>query len=172
MDNEQIDYKSPSQSSEYGKFAGVIIGIIVFSLLLFYIFDGQSFTNWMQFFMAMFFIVFAGFKFAGYEMFVEIFPSYDIIAKRYKAYAYFYPFIEIFLGFAYLMNAFGSIRDILTVIVMSVSAYGVAQELKRRRGGGVYCACLGNIIKLPLSTISLFENILMGVMALIMLIFG
>jgi hypothetical protein len=44
----------------------------------------------------------------------------------------------------------------------------VAQELKRR--AGIHCACLGNVIKLPLSTVSLVEDIGMGLMAAAMLV--
>lgn len=161
-----VDYRA-----EYKKFFMLIAGLLVGSFGLFYLFDGQDFMNWMQLFMALFFIAFAGFKFAGYEMFVEMFPTYDLLAKRYKWYAYLYPFIEVFLGFAYLTNALGNIRDIVAVLVMGVSAYGVWKALQHRRRGGVYCACLGNVIKLPLTTISFFENATMGGMALLMLIF-
>ena len=102
-------------------------------------------------------------------MFKEMFAGYDVIAKRSKQYAAAYPFIELALGLAYLVNALPLTRDILTFVIMTVSSIGVFQEIRRR--SGIHCACLGNVIKLPLSTVSLVENVGMGVMALVMIIF-
>ena len=144
---------------ELGKFAGIIIGITLLSILI-----GRGLEG----FMGVFFLVFAGFKFAGYAMFTEMFPTYDIVAARWHAYAKLYPFIELALGLLYLINAIPFIRDVFTLIIMAISSVGVARELKRRRG--IHCACLGNIIKLPLSTVSLVENVGMGLMAVYMLL--
>jgi hypothetical protein len=112
-------------------------------------------------------VVFATFKLIGYQMFALMFVGYDIIAKRLKPYAYAYPFIELGLGVLYLANLMPAARDIITVIVMAIGAIGVFQEIKKRRG--IHCACLGNIIKLPLSTVSLIEDVGMGLMAVLML---
>ena len=145
---------------EVAKFIGVLVAIVAASLLL-----NRGLTG----FMGIFFLVFAGFKLAGYEMFVEMFPTYDVVAGRWSLYAKIYPFLELLLGLLYLVDAIPMIRDIATLILMAASSIGVARELKRRRG--IHCACLGNIIKLPLSTVSLVENVAMGLMALYMIIF-
>jgi hypothetical protein len=50
---------------------------------------------------------------------------------------------------------------------MGVGTIGVYQEIKKR--SGVHRACLGNVIKLPLSTVSLIEDVGMGLMAMFML---
>lgn len=149
---------------EIAKFIGVIAGIIVVSVLLRVKFDG----DFLNYFMGVFFVVFAGFKLVGYQMFKEMFAGYDVIAKRSSVYAALYPFIELSLGVAYLLNIAPGPRDVITVIIMAVSSIGVFEELRRRRG--IHCACLGNIIKLPLSTVSLVENVGMGLMALAMLL--
>jgi len=144
---------------EIAKFIGVLLAIAIISLVM-----HRGWTG----FMGVFFLVFAGFKLAGYQMFVEMFPTYDIVAQRWSAYAKLYPFLELLLGLLYLGNAVPVIRDSATLLLMAVSSIGVARELKRRRG--IHCACLGNIIKLPLSTVSLVENVSMGLMALAMLV--
>ena len=146
---------------EIVKFIGVLVAIALLSVLI-----NRGATG----FMGVFFLVFAGFKLAGYTMFVEMFPTYDLVAGKWPTYAKIYPFIEVALGFLYLTNSIPLVRDLATVILMGVSSIGVARELKRRRG--IHCACLGNIIKLPLSTVSLVENLAMGLMALYMLIFS
>jgi hypothetical protein len=124
----------------------------------------------MSFFMAVFFLTFGSFKLIGYQMFVMMYPTYDIIAARYKFYAYIYPFIELTFGAMYLLDIGGAQRDIFTALVMSVGALGVYREIRNKRGKKIQCACLGNIIKLPLSTVTLLEDVVMGVMAVAMLV--
>lgn len=156
-----------SDAKEYLKFAGVIIGIFLISWYLQRQF-GDSTESWMRYFMGTFFVVFAAFKFVGYRMFVEMFAGYDIVAKKFKPYSYLYPFIELGLGILYLADLVPAARDIITLVVMAVGTIGVFQEIYHRRSG-IYCACLGNVIKLPLSTVSLVEDVSMAVMAAIML---
>ncbi len=124
--------------------------------------------NYLRWFMGIFFLVFAGFKFIGYEMFIEMFAGYDIVAKKYRKYAYIYPFIELALGVTCVLNMAPITREIAVIIVMGVSSVGVWREVKKR--SGVHCACLGNVIKLPLSTVSLIEDVGMGLMAIAMLV--
>lgn len=152
---------------EYMKLAGIIVFLFLSASLM------SALTNfnveeWLRWFMGGFFIIFGSFKLIGYEMFVLAFPSYDIIAKKHKLYAYVYPFIELFLGVLYVLNLMIIPRDIFTLIIMSVSAVGVAKSVMHR--DHIQCACLGNIIRLPLTTVSLIENITMVVMALVMLL--
>ena len=157
--------ESTNKPVEYLKFFGVIIG----SSIAAYLFAGtHDWMELMRWFMGVFFVVFAAFKFAGYKMFVMMFQGYDIVAKRFKAYANAYPFIEALLGLSFIMNLAPLPRNLLTLAIMSVAAVGVFQEIYHRRSG-VYCACLGNIIKLPLSTVSLVENVTMAAMAFVML---
>src|SRR6185437_13489217 len=139
-----------SSPKEYAKFAMVIAGIIVLSWLLTALYGPHTLAGSLRWFMGVFFLVFAGFKFAGYRMFAMMFAGYDILAKRFKGYAYAYPFIEISLGIAYLFDRYPAPRDALTLVVMAVSSVGVVQEIQKRRG--IHCACLGDVIKLPLST--------------------
>lgn len=160
--------ETESSAVEYAKFTLVIFGILATSIALSYSVGDGGLQDWMRWFMGVFFVVFAGFKFVGYKMFATMFAGYDVVAKRSTLYAYVYPFIELVLGLAYLFNFFGVARDAFTVVIMFVSAIGVYTEFKKR--SGIHCACLGNVIKLPLSTTSLVEDLAMGLMALIMLI--
>ncbi len=124
--------------------------------------------NWMNNFMAGFFLVFSFFKLLKISAFEEGYGTYDIIAKRVKAYGYIYPFIELGLGIALLLHLAPVITNIVTLIVMAVSTIGVAQSLLQKKQ--FQCACLGTVISLPLSKVTLFEDLLMTVMSGIMLI--
>jgi hypothetical protein len=153
---------------EYLKFFGVISVIISASFIISQNYTDGGYLELMRIFMGIFFLVFAGFKFIGYKMFAMMFAGYDVLAKRVKAYSYAFPFIELGLGIAYLSNLLPVYREVLTILVMGIGVIGVVQEIKKR--SGVHCACLGNIIKLPLSTVSLTEDVLMVAMAVTMLL--
>lgn len=93
---------------------------------------------------------------------------YDIIASRVKMYGFFYPFIELFLGFAYLSRIWLVAIYIMTIIIMTIGAIGVIRSVAK--GLDVRCACLGTILKVPLSTVAIIEDAGMAVMAFVMLI--
>ena len=159
--------KAESNKTEYYKSAGVI-SVIMLSATVMSTVVGFDWQEWMRWFMGGFFVFFGSFKLIGYEMFILMFPSYDPIAKRFKLYNYFYPFIELLLGFLYCANLYALPRDIITLVFLSIGAWGVLKSIPR--GETVKCACLGNIIKLPLSTVTLVEDVAMASMALIMII--
>lgn len=153
---------------EVAKFVLVIAGILAASLWLTSAYGPSTWQGWMRWFMGVFFLMFACFKLVGYKMFADMFAGYDIIAKRVKVYGYAYPFIELGLAISYLANVAPGARDWLALTVMGVGSIGVFGEIRKR--SGIHCACLGNIIKLPLSTVSLIEDVGMGIMAAIMII--
>jgi hypothetical protein len=130
--------------------------------------DALNMLNRVRIFMGVFMVVFATFKFVGYKMFVEMFPMYDFIAIRSKLFAQTYPFIELVLGLLAIFNLLSPWREVTVAIVMGVGAAGIINQvyIKKKK---IHCACLGNIIKLPLSTVSLFEDVLMVGLALYML---
>ena len=82
-------------------------------------------------------------------------------------YAYAYPFIEIALSVMYLGRYQLTLVNIVTVVLMLVSSIGVAQKLAKKEE--IACACLGVVFKIPMTYVTLAEDVLMGVMALIML---
>lgn len=128
---------------------------------------GPDLRSAMQDFMAAFFLLFGALKLLNLKGFVSAYAMYDVIAKKSTAYAYAYPFIEIGLGLAYLFRLFPNVTNFITLIVMFVSAIGVAIELSK--GRDITCACLGVVFKVPMTYVTLFEDLLMAAMALIML---
>lgn len=122
----------------------------------------------MRMFMAGFFLVFGLFKMIKWSGFVMAYREYDILAKKSKAYAYAYPLIEIGLGLAYLFAWNLAVTNIVTLAVMLVGSYGI--WLKLRQKEEVPCACLGVVFKLPMTKVTLFEDMTMAAMAAIMLI--
>ncbi len=122
---------------------------------------------WMQYFMAGFFIVFSFFKFLNLTGFAESYAMYDILAKRVKVYGLVYPFIELALGVAYLTDFEPTVTYIATICIMGFSSIGVIQSVLDKKK--IRCACLGAVFNLPMSMVTIIENLTMVLMALIML---
>ncbi len=131
---------------------------------------GPSNTHaFMSSFMGFFFIIFGGFKAYNLTAFAEAYAMYDLVAKRSRTYALAYPFIELVLGFFYLFSWYPTITNVITLIIMTMSAAGVAVSLMQ--GQHIMCACLGTIFKIPMTYVTLAEDLLMALMALIMLVY-
>ncbi len=124
--------------------------------------------EWMGSFMAGFFLLFSFFKLLNLSAFAEGYSTYDIVARKLPAYGYVYPFIELALGIAYLTGFQPELTNIITLLVMGISTLGVVQSLMCKTQ--FQCACLGTIIKLPLSKVTLFEDLLMVAMSAAMLL--
>ena len=80
-----------------------------------------------------------------------------------------YPFVELALGVLFLIDFNPLITNGLAFVVMSVSTVGVVQSLMAKRR--FQCACLGAVFNLPMSTVTLFEDVLMVAMSGLMLLF-
>lgn len=123
--------------------------------------------EWMRYFMGLLFCQFSMLKLFNLSQFASGFKKYDLIAKKIFGYAYVYPLIELGLGLAYLSREGLLAANIITVVVTGIGAIGVVRALKS--GLDVRCACMGTVLDVPLSTVTLAEDIGMGMMALIML---
>jgi len=167
MINGNQDNQSPYSISNFLPL--IIIGlIIIFFTVVQQILYGFNINHAMSDFMGSFFIVFSSFKIINLKKFVEAYSTYDIIAQRYHLYAYIYPFLEFMLGILYLMRYTLLIANWITLLLMIISSIGVGYALSQKRQ--VVCACLGAVFKIPMTYVTLAEDILMGTMALIMLV--
>ncbi|HSX25577.1 MAG TPA: MauE/DoxX family redox-associated membrane protein [Chlamydiales bacterium] len=150
---------------------GPLISLIVIAALAaFAVMHGilGNWFQWMHYFMGFFFCQFAMLKLFHPEGFAEGFQMYDLIAMRFRSYGYIYPFIELLLGLAYLSYVFPLFIYAVTIIVSLIGAIGVLKALKK--GLDLRCACMGTALDVPLSTVTLTEDIAMGIMALFMFI--
>ena len=139
----------------------LVITLITLSILSF-IYD------FMPRFMGIFFIIVSLLKMADWKGFVDSFSMYDVISKKFRAYGWAYPAIEFLLGIFFLFNFNIKTAAWATLIIMSVGSVGVAQNLLSKNP--VKCACLGTLINIPLTKFTLFEDILMAIMAILVLL--
>ena len=142
----------------------IFIAIFLFTFIRQYIAGSWQLLNAMNDFMAAFFIIFGTFKIINWRGFAEAYTTYDLVAKHSSIYAYAYPLIELGLGLAYLFRIYPIATNLITFMVMLMSSIGVALELIKRRP--IMCACLGVVFKIPMTYVTLFEDVLMAGMAL------
>ena len=119
-------------------------------------------------FMGGFFVAFSFFKLLNLRGFVDAYQTYDVVARRVRAYGYAYPFVELALGVAYLVRFAPIVTSLVTLVVMLVSVVGVTQALLQKRR--IQCGCLGTVFNLPMTKVTFMEDALMAGMALVMLL--
>ena len=117
-----------------------------------------------QNFMGTILIIFGLLKLFNLKGFANIFQKYDLISNKIPQYAYIYPFIELGLGISYLKKYKLNYVNAITTIVMAISIVSVV--LSMVQGKKLRCGCLGAFFHIPLSYVTLSENIVMMIMVL------
>lgn len=114
-------------------------------------------------FMAGFFLVFSFFKLLDLRGFADAYQSYDVLARRSRAWAVSYPFVELALGVAYLVRWQPAMTSAVTLALMLIGSVGVLRAVLRK--DRIRCACLGTALNLPMTTVTLVEDLGMAAMA-------
>jgi len=145
----------------------IILGIIVLATGAVALQTGFTYMHVLSYLMGFFFLIFGMFKLLDITNFAMGYREYDLIAKRIPAWGYLYPFIEIALGAAYLAGLNMLWLNIVTLVLSALICLGVSIKLSKHEI--IQCVCLGNILKVPLTYVSLIEYAFMGSMAFVML---
>jgi len=156
------------RSQTFGKVFPWVLGIVLVVGSLWSILGG-----FMTLYMGIFFIVFSLFKMPDWKGFVNAFSMYDLVAKRIRGYAWIYPALEFIIGISFLVNYFlGGFYLIttawVTLFIMGIGSIGVAKNIFSKNK--VQCACLGTKINVPLTKVTLLEDIIMAMMAIMLLV--
>lgn len=110
-------------------------------------------------FLGAFALIFAVLKIVKLQGFVDSFVEYDFISKKFKYYAYAFPFFELIFGLTFILKYQNIWLELLCLIFYSVNLLSVARALLKKQK--FMCACLGGFFAVPLSYVSLMENITM-----------
>jgi len=146
---------------------GIYSLVFIITLLTMAITGNWSLHYGMLVMMGLTFLFFGYFKIIDVTAFADGYSTYDIIAMKSRLYALSYPFIELVLAGLYLSDTGGIYRDIFTLILMLIGSIGVFKKLQLKEE--IPCVCLGVIFKLPMTNVTLFENLFMALMALVMI---
>jgi len=158
-----------SENDESFKPLIIVIAFILLLVGMSQITNGSF--NWkesMRLFMGAFFIAFSFFKFLDLKGFAQAYQSYDIIAARWLGWGYIYPFIELGLGILFLFNLVPFYANLITLIALGISSIGVIQSVVNKKK--IKCACLGTGFNLPMTTVTIIEDLSMVVMSGTMLL--
>ena len=140
----------------------LIFGFIINAIVLIH-WSEWNMTVMMYDFMGTFFMVFSFFKLLDIKGFQASFKMYDPLAAAWPAYGLFYPFIELALGISYIRDFIPDWVLWVTIVVLSTTTLGVVKTLLKMRA--IQCACLGSVLKLPMTEATFIENVIMIVMA-------
>lgn len=164
--------KVDSEESKFKTYKPLILifTYIFLASLSFQIYQGRFDLHiFMNHIMAGFFIGLSFFKFLDLKAFAESFSSYDPIAQRFLGYGLVYPFIELMLGLGFISQVGLRYANVLTIVLLGTTTVGVIKRLQSK--SKFQCACLGSGFNLPLSYVTVFENVVMIVMAAYGLVF-
>lgn len=123
--------------------------------------------NWFITYMGLFFMLFSFLKLLNIKGFSITFSRYDLLGKNIPGFAVSYPFLELCLGVAFLTNSLLITANLATLIFMISQCIGVGNVLRKKEI--IQCACLGSSINLPVSYLTLIENLVMVSMSSYML---
>ena len=98
-----------------------------------------------------------------------MYRGYDLLAVRAPFWGYLYPFVEVILGLYYTFDMFPVWSNVATAVLMTFGSIGIVNKL--RSGNVQTCACLGGFFSVPLTKVTVAENMLMAGMAVYMLVF-
>ncbi|MBK24589.1 MAG: hypothetical protein CME70_11395 [Halobacteriovorax sp.] len=126
-----------------------------------------TYLSLMSHYMAGFFLIFSFFKLLNIEGFADAFQTYDPIASKFRGYGYIYASFEALAGIGYLFYPRSIILNFLVLLLLSISSVGVYKAVKKK--SQIQCACLGTIFNLPMTKVTIVENVSMIAMALLMI---
>lgn len=125
-------------------------------------------AEFMYTFMGLFYVVFSFFKFLDVKGFATSFAMYDPVAKTLPKYGLVYPFVELALGLCFLMHFQIMPALIFTILILGITTVGVTKSLLSKQT--IKCACLGSVLKLPMTKATFIENSIMIFMAIFMIL--
>ena len=140
----------------------LIFGFIIDTTVLIH-WSTWNMTAMMHDFIGMFFMVFSFFKLLDIKGFQASFKMYDPLTAAWPAYGFIYPFIEFALGVCYIRDFIPDWVLWVTIVILGITTVGVVKTLLKKRA--IQCACLGSVLKLPMTEGTFIENAIMIVMA-------
>ena len=168
VNHNEITEQTKSWFETYKPILLIFFYIVLITFLVQFKNEKINIMQWMQHFMAGFFLVFSFFKLLNLKGFAESYMMYDVVAKKIPVWGYIYALTELSLGIAFLINFNPLLTNSITFIVMSISIIGVLQSVLNKKK--IQCACLGAVFNLPMSTVTIIEDALMIAMSGIMII--
>lgn len=130
-------------------------------------------TGWhgfMQYVMGGYFLGFGLLQVISLKQSAKMLQAYDPLASRFPVYGFIYPFIQILLGLAYFTWVVPAVVNLVALAFLLINTTGIYTVLESKKI--VRCGCLGAALNVPVSKVTLWENLIMVGMAFSMLTFA
>ena len=111
------------------------------------------------------FLVLGLLKLTDLQSFSKIFAKYDIVAKRVPVYGYLYPFLEIMIGLSLFVKDYRIPAYKTILVLMTIGLLGIFKIMVSKKGSTLRCGCMGSLFHVPLSYVTISENIVMIAMS-------
>lgn len=168
--NKIITEEIPNENKFYKFYPLILTFVFVIggAVISQYNFETFKWNSFMKNLMGLMLITFSYLKLLNPSGFKKSFSNYDYLAKYIPIYGYLYPLIELTLGILYIIEVFPVLINSLVIFIFTINLIQVGIVLYH--GKKLECACMGSLgFKLPLSWITILEDIFMILMAIIML---
>lgn len=119
-------------------------------------------------FMWWFFVAVSLLKLLDLKWFVGAYAQYDLIAMKIPSRWWIYPFVELAIWVGFLLHLQVQWIALVTLILMTIWTIWVARKLMKHEQ--FQCACLGTKLNIPLTNLTLVEDLLMWVMSMMILL--
>ena len=138
----------------------LIVSLFLFVFIVsFFVNNGMLNPRFIEIYMSMIFTIFGVLKLYDLTKFAVIFSKYDIIARHINIYGYIYPFIELGLGILFYLEQYVNILMYITIGLMIISLISVFISIIQQKT--LRCGCLGSFFHIPLSYVTISENLVM-----------
>lgn len=146
----------------------IVLGLVVLMSALFSLDNkGEFLMSFMVYYMSSFFLIFGALKFISFPKFREMFKTYDPIAKVIPQYGYVYPYMETLFGICIFLYPANLYLNLTIIFVLAATTLGIVGKLNKKEK--LSCACLGGAFSVPLSYITVAENVFMILMSAFMI---
>lgn len=145
-----------------------LVVVIVFGITLSLVI-GFSWMSVMEYWMGGYFVAFGVQQALSLKQSAAMFRQYDPLAMRVPAYSYALPFIQIALGLAYFFMVWWLPVGLVALGVLTINVVGVDSIIRRQTV--VRCGCLGESMNVPVGRVTLWENLIMIGMVVMMVVY-
>ena len=150
----------------YRRLIATLVTVLIFGVVLSLII-GFSWLSVMEYWMGGYFVAFGVMQALSLKKSAAMFRQYDPLAMRVPAYSYALPFIQIGLGIAYFLMIWWGVVGAVALIVLLINVTGVNKVMQQKQT--VRCGCLGEAMNVPVGKVTVWENLIMIGMVLMML---
>ena len=140
--------------------------VIVFGIVLSFV-TGFSWLTLMDYWMGGYFLAFGIMQVLSLKKSAAMLRGYDPLAKIFTPYSFAYPLIQIGLGIGYFFMVWPIAISGIASVILLINTIGVDSVIRKKEV--VRCGCLGEAMNVPVSRITLTENLVMLGMAIFML---